>query len=211
MGVETLDKESRLGNGGKPLFPLDFADLGFDACPFRNERVQGDIGEEILLVGQMGSVNCDGSNAGLEYGRHLNLRRGQVLVILDSVMVRMDGNRYGNAEFVAECINNTGHVPVIDSAVCLLPSFRLCNLDDNSGLRPLSSHEGATDNKIVPPVAGHGNRLPFGEHCPVYYLAAHDKRLGIGEKLPYVRGTKLKGLLKISRIDHNVTLLFEKK
>jgi hypothetical protein len=44
--------------------------------------------------------------------------------------------------------------------------------------------------------------MPLGKHSPVYHFAADNKRLGIGEKLPDVGGTKLKGLFKICGIGH---------
>ncbi len=113
-------------------------------------------------------------------------------------MVGMDGDRNGDAELVAEGVDDARHVPVIDRAVGFLAPFRLGDLDDERGVGPLGGLEGAADDKIVPSVAGHGNGMSLGDHGPVYHLAADDERLGIGEKLPDVGGTKLKGLFEIA-------------
>ena len=78
----------------------------------------------------MGGVDGDGGDSGLEHGRHLDLGGGQILIVLDAVMIGMNGNRNSDAHFIAECIDNAGHIPVVDGAVGFLPPFRLGDLDD---------------------------------------------------------------------------------
>ena len=202
-GVEPLDQEQRLRHGGKPLFPLDFPYLGFKSGPGRNAGVNGNIRQQVLIIREMGGVDGDGGDSGLEHGRHFNPGGGQILIVLDAVMIGVNGNRNSDAHFIAERINNAGHIPIVDCAVGFLTPFRLGDFDDYRRIGALGGVQDSADDEIVASVAGHGNRFSLGKHGPVDDLAADDKGLGIGEKLADVGGApNLKSFFEICRVTH---------
>ena len=189
--------------GGEPLGALDLADFGLEAGPLRDERVDGDAGEEVFVVRLVGRVDGDRRDPRLEHGRDLHLRRVEVLVVLDAVMVGVDGDGNRDPHLVAEGVDDARHVPVVDGAVGLLSTFRLGDLDDHRGVGPLGGPQRPPYHEEVAAVGGHGDGLPPGLHRAVDHLPADDQRPRVREKRLDVGGSSdLQGFLEIRGVRH---------
>ena len=117
-------------------------------------------------------------------------------------MIRMDGHRNRDAQFIAQGVDDPGDIPIIDGAVSAGTALAACDFDDDGGVGPLGGHEGPPDDKIAPSVGGHGHGIALGPHGPVDELAADDQGPAVGEEgLDIGRPSDFQGPVKIRRGD----------
>src|SRR6185369_484039 len=188
MSIKPLDQELCFRNRGQPL-------IAFDIVDFSRK-----IGQQVLVIGKMGSIDGNRGDACFEHGRNLDFGSFKINVVLYSVMIGMDCDRYGYPEFIAEGIDDARHIPVIDRTVGFLAAFRLGYFDDHRAVGTLRSLKHTPYDKYISAVSCHGNGFTFSSHGTVDDLAADNKRFGIREEFRDVRRpSDLKRLFKICR------------
>jgi hypothetical protein len=182
VGVEPANQEQGLLGAGKPGRPLDFPDLGLETGPARDAGVEGQAGQQVLVVRQVRGIDGDRGHSGLEERGDLDLGPRYVLGPLDSVVVGVDGDRNRNSQLVADGVDLAGEVPVVDPAVGVGAALRLGDLDQDRGIRPLCGPQRPANRDVAPTAGGDGHRLPLGHLRPVDRLTADDQRLRVGEE-----------------------------
>ena len=71
----------------------------------------------------MGGVNGNGGDAGIKHGRDFRFGRQNVLLVFNSVMIGVDGNRDRNSHFIAKSVHRPGNIPIVYSTVGIRTAF----------------------------------------------------------------------------------------
>ena len=130
MGIQSLNQKKGFLAGGQAQFAFDFANFCFKPGPVRHEGVEFQVGEQVLIVRQVGSVDGNGGNPRIEHRRDFDFGRLDISRILDAVMVRMDGHRNGDLHFIAKRVHFTRHIPEIGIAIGVGPAFGFGDFDN---------------------------------------------------------------------------------
>jgi hypothetical protein len=127
----------------------------------------------------VGRIDGNGGYPCVKHAGNCHPGNLHVLLILDAVVIRMDGHRNSNTQLIADGVHVESNIPVVHGTVA---AFGLGDFNNNGRIGSLGSLENTSDDKGASAVCRHGNGISLGQHGTVDDLAADEKCLRVGKQ-----------------------------